>query len=86
MLRALFSLYYNVKSCVKVNGNFTDWFDVKFGLKQGCILLPLLFNIFINNLVGEVKKLDIGININGEKIGILLYANDVAFVCEHEND
>ena len=72
MLRALFSLYYNVQLCVKVNGNFTDWFDVQSGLTQGCILSPLLFNLLINNLVDEVKKLDVGIDVNGEKI-IYLY-------------
>ena len=67
MLGEIFSLYYGVQSCVKVNSNFTDWFDVKSGLKQDCILSPLFFNIFINNLVDEVKKLDGGINVNGKK-------------------
>ena len=47
-------------------------------------------------MVDEVKKLDVGINVNGEKIGILLYADDVVFLllyaddvvflCEKEND
>jgi hypothetical protein len=74
------------ESCVKGNSNFTDWFDVKSGLKQGCILSLLFFIIFINNLVDEVKKLDVGINVNGEKIGILLYADDVVFLCENENN
>jgi hypothetical protein len=37
-------------------------------------------------LVDEVKKLDVGINVNGEKIGILLYADDVVFLCENENN
>ena len=45
MLRALFSLYYNGKSCVKVNGNFTDWFDVKSGLRQA-IFFCLYCSIF----------------------------------------
>ena len=86
MLRAIFSLYYNVQSCVKVNGNFTDWFDVKSGLKKGCMISSLFFNIFINNLVDEIMKLDVGINGNDEQIGILLYADDVVFSCEKEND
>ena len=69
-----------------VNGNFADWFDINFFLKQGYILPPLLFNIFINDLVDEVKKSNVGINVNGEKIGILLSADDVVFLCENEND
>ena len=54
MMKALYSIYFNVQSCVKLNGHMTDWFDVKSGLKQGCILSPLLFNIFINDLVDEI--------------------------------
>ncbi|CAG2195599.1 unnamed protein product [Mytilus edulis] len=86
MLNAIFSLYRNVYSCVKVNGNFTDWFEVKCGLKQGCILSPILFNIFINDLVDEVKKLDIGVKIDDEKICVLLYADDLVFLTENEKD
>ena len=47
-------------------------------------------------MVDEVKKLNVGINVNGDKIGtllyaddvvfLLLYADDVVFLCEKEND
>ena len=69
-----------------VNGNFTDWFDIKSGLKQVYVLSPLLFNIFINNLVDEAKKWNVVTNVNGENIGILLYADDAVFLFENEND
>ena len=55
MLQAICSLYNNVQSCVRVNGNLTDWFEVNQGLKQGCILSPLLFNIFLNDLIDDIK-------------------------------
>ena len=45
MLNALKSLYVDVQSCVRVNGYYSEWFDVSNGLKQGCILSPLLFSI-----------------------------------------
>ena len=47
MLNAIFSLYNKVQSCVRINGNLTEWFDVNCGLKQGCILSPILFDIYI---------------------------------------
>jgi hypothetical protein len=46
----------------------TEWFNVNSGLKQGCVLSPVLFNIFINSLVTDIKALDIGIDIGGEKL------------------
>jgi hypothetical protein len=46
----------------------------------------VLFNIFINSLFTDIKALDIGIDIEGGKIGILLYADDIVLIAENEND
>jgi len=86
MIRALRSLYNNVQSCIKLNGSLTDWFSVNTGLKQGCIISPLLFNIYINELIDAIKALNVGIDIGNEKVCILLYADDVVFLCENEKD
>ena len=45
IIKALHSLYYNVQSRLKINGNYTKWFDVKSGLKQAafCFLYCLIF-------------------------------------------
>ena len=63
MLTALKSLYENVKCTVRINGRQSDWFSVGTGLKQGCILSPLLFNGNINDLVKKLNELDCGINL-----------------------
>ena len=46
-LNILKTLYLNDKCCVKVGNKITDVFEVNQGVKQGCILRPLLFNIFL---------------------------------------
>ncbi|CAG2196515.1 unnamed protein product [Mytilus edulis] len=86
MIKALRSLYNNVQSCIKLNGLLSDWFPVNTGLKQGCIISPLLFNFFINDLIDEVKKLNVGISIGEEKVCIMLYADDVVFLTESESE
>ena len=55
MFNAIKSLYANVSSCVRLNGHYTDWFDVKCGLRQGCSLSPLLLNIFIYDVAKCIK-------------------------------
>jgi hypothetical protein len=69
-----------------VNGHFTDWFDVNSGLKQRCPLSPILFNLYINDLVTFLKSFDCGIELDGGKVCILLYADDVVILANNENE
>ena len=59
---------------------------VKCGLKQGCTLSTLLFNLYVNDLVIKINSLDAGIDIGGEKVSILLYADDVVLVASSEGE
>ena len=86
MLMTVKSLYSSVSACVRVNSLTTDWFNVSGGLRQGCILSSLLFNLFLDNLVNFFKSLDIGISIGDEKVCILLYADDIVLIADNEHD
>ena len=56
MWRVVKNLYRKVGSCVRLGGEKTEWFGLDVGLRQGCILSPVLFSIFIDGLAEEVKK------------------------------
>ena len=75
-----------MKCAVRINNRLTNWFNVSCGLKQGCSLSSILFNLYINDLIERITAHNIGIDINGEKIGILLYAGDAVLLAESEND
>jgi hypothetical protein len=49
----------------------TDWFNVDSGLKQGCILSTIMFNIYVNSLIDDINALNIGIDIDNEKLAML---------------
>ena len=76
-LASLQSLYKNIKCTVRVNGQQTDWFDVYCGLKQCCILSPMLFNLFINDLTRHINDVGSGISVGDTSLSILLYADDI---------
>lgn len=79
-------IYHEAICCINVNNMLTDWFKTDSGVKQGDTLSPTLFNIFINDLVTDVKSLNLGIDIDGCKVSILLYADDIVLIAESESD
>uniref|UniRef100_A0A3P9LZT1 Reverse transcriptase domain-containing protein n=1 Tax=Oryzias latipes TaxID=8090 RepID=A0A3P9LZT1_ORYLA len=69
------NLRLNFHSCVQVNDLKTGWFSTPFGVKQGDVLSPTLFSIYVNDLAQEIKKT----NLADEEIklqGMLNTMND----------
>ena len=78
MLRALKSFYRSVQCSVRVNGIDSEWFNVITGLRQGCILSPLLFNLLSNDIIQEINSVKCGVKYNGtDELTMLMYADDI---------
>ena len=56
-LTFLNSYLRNLKQCVKINNTCSDFLKILSGVPQGSILGPILFNIFLNDLLLCLKKL-----------------------------
>ena len=69
---------------MRLNGYMSDWFLVERGLKQGCVLSPAIFHLFINDLALKYETVNKGINIDGEYLNILLYADDLILLADSE--
>ena len=69
-----------------LNNIFTDWFDVTSGVRQGDNVSPTLFGLFINDLSKYIKQLNKGINVRGENISVLLFADDMVLIAKNEPD
>ena len=53
---AIKSVYNSVLACVREKCLYTDYFQCPNGLKQGCLLSPMLFSFFINELAQELSE------------------------------
>jgi len=81
--RILQEMYKKVRRKVKIGEGTTDEFEVEVGVAQGSVLSPFLYSCFINGLIKRMKERGIGIEIAGEKIAILLYADDIVLMMEN---
>ena len=66
---------YNGTSCrVKVgNSTCSAEFPVNAGLRQGCVLSPLLFSLYINNVVETLKRNECGLQCGSDIIPAYIY-------------
>lgn len=76
MLRMLKCIYRENTNCVRVNESFTKAFRIATGLRQGCVLTPILFNLFVNDLPASIAATNEGVQFGDNTISSLLYADD----------
>ena len=66
-------MYEFSRSTVFLEGEKSDTFSLEQGVAQGCSLSPILFSVFINDLLIEVEKAGLGVQLNnGKSIGFPL--------------
>ena len=82
----LVSLYNKDKSRVKIGDHVTKSFPSNQGVKQGCVLSPLLFNIFLSDLQQDTgKNICDPIHVNPDTpLGCLIWADDLLLMSETE--
>ena len=49
-------LYRNTESAVTLSGVMTDTFKIKTGVRQGCVMSPMYFNIFLDSFTKEIHS------------------------------
>ena len=70
-----------IRQCVCVGEKFlSEPFTVSNGVRQGGILSPLLFNVYVDDLSIRLNKLNIGCTIGGMVINHILYADDLVLI------
>ena len=74
--------YKNVKACVQTSVGITNEFACKFGLRQGCILSPFLFSLFVNDLKTEVDSVCPPITLHDCDLRLLLFPDDLVLLAD----
>lgn len=81
------TLYWSQHATVRVDGEETDAIVIQKGVRQGCILSPLLFNLYSEDIISKaLHDLDCGVKINGRNINNLRYADDTVLIASTAAD
>ena len=54
LLSMIESFHTDTKGTVQINGSFSETFEIRSGVKQGCVLAPMLFGTFFGLLLKHV--------------------------------
>ena len=82
------NLYAGQEATVKNAHGTIDWFQIRKGVHQDCILSPCLFNLYAEYIMRNagLEEAQAGIKIAGRNINNLRYADDTTLTAESEGE
>jgi exonuclease III len=85
LIRAIASMYSDSKSCVRILGRKSEMFRVDAGLRQGCVLSPLLFIIYMDRIARRSLGQE-SVTIGSVNASHLLFADDLAILASSQSE
>ena len=82
------NLYAGQAATVRTGHGTTDWFQIRKGVRQGCILSLCLFNFYAEYIMQNARldEAQAGIKIAGTNINSLRYVDDTTFMAESKEE
>ena len=81
-LRMCQAIYSKTTVRVRIGASLLAPFSVPVGLREGCVLSPLLFSIFLMDLAEELEERELGIEIKGHWMGACFFADDIVLIAK----
>lgn len=82
-IRIIANLYWNQKATIRLENGESDALEIKRGVRQGCILSPLLFNLYSEKIFkNALEDTTDGIKVNGELVNNIRYADDTVLIAD----
>ena len=75
---------YTSDEAIKLNNSRSNSFDLNLGVRQGCILSPLLFNIFLCDLCKKFQSLEGKLDLDSTSVNSLIWPDDLVLLSGSE--
>lgn len=85
-IRALISYYNESWMLILKDGELGGCFRTTVGVRQGGVISPKLFSIYLDSLVSKIEALNCGTDIGDMKVDVLLYADDIVLLSRTKAD
>ena len=82
------NLYAGREATVRTGHGTTDWFQIGKGVRQGCVLSPCVFNLYVEYIMRNagLEEAQAGITIAGRNINNLRHADDTILMAESKEE
>ena len=80
MVRLLVFIYEEQEGCIKIAGFVSSNFRITNGTRQGSVLSPTLFSVYLDDIIKILRNKGLGCHIAGIWVGATAYADDLALM------
>src|SRR6478735_3722092 len=80
--RLIINLYWHQQAAVRWDNDISRYVSIRKGVRQGCIISLILFNLYSEFMIIEALESEKGIRFSGSKLTNLRYADDAVLVAE----
>ena len=82
------NMYAGQEATVRTGHGATDWFQIRKGVRQGCILSLCLFNLYVEYIMRNagLDEAQAGIKIVRRNVNNLRYTDDTTLMAESEEE
>ncbi|XP_060531554.1 uncharacterized protein LOC132705137 [Cylas formicarius] len=80
-IRCFERLYWGQTANITIQNIITEDIDIRRAVRQGCVLSPLLFNLYSEAIFNEAfEEQELGVKVNGIPISNIRYADDTVLI------
>ena len=81
VLRLSMHMYVIQKIMIRLNQLMSHTCAISNGVEQGEVLSPILYSVYVDNLIRILRDSKIGCMYNNEYMGFFTYADDISLLC-----
>ena len=76
----MFNVHLSKAVMANWNGECSSTLSVGNGVKQGGVLSPVLFTVYLDGFIDQLEKKCLGCHFNGHFVGCCIYADDITLL------